>query len=447
MNIDYQKKKLQFYFRRMIWTKGKFPFDRNPCINYVAQRIFMVYHGLFVKDHWMSAAQLSFNTLMALIPVFAIIYAVASGFGFGDIVIEGCRKAFSSQPKIANALVTLSKNYIQYTHTGPILGVSLLFMLYSVYSLFTSIEAVFNNIWDIKVNRSVIKAIVNCLPMFLIIPILIVLFSGLSIFFYRVIDYIPHFRLLTPGLKLLINFILPWLLLSIFFLAMFSYMPNATVKLKSTLLPSVFTSLLIIVLQTGLVYAQVLFTSYNIIYGSLSALPLLMLWIQISWYIIIGAAEWAHANQSIGLGDLYQDKEKSFETRLNDCIMIVNLLCHRQGQKGGGSPYTIEELMTEAHLSYHDLSKCLRMLGDAKLIHRNLMKSDEGTRVYLLRQDSSDIRLGDMINALCRFPDSGSFSKSGKLTPAADSRIKELRSAYINGLNELLVKDCIREKG
>lgn len=442
MDICYRIKKQLYYFRRKIWEKGRVPFHGNKRV-YLAQRLFMVFHGLFVKDHWMSAAQLSFNTLMALIPVLAIIYAVASGFGFGDIVVEECRKAFSSQPKIANALVTLSRNYIQYTHTGPILGFCLLLLLYSVYSLFTSIEAVFNNIWDIRVNRSLLKSFVDCLPMFLIIPILIILFSGLSIFFYRVIDYITYFRLLAPGLKVLINFILPWLLLTIFFLAMFSYMPNATVQLRSILLPSVLTALLIILLQTGLVYAQVLFTSYNIIYGSLSALPLLMLWMQLSWYIIIGAAEWAHADQAIGQGNLYQDKKKSFEARLNDCIIIVNLLCRRQGQPNGGTPYTIKELLSDTQLGYHDLYICLRMLADTGLIHRNLTKADEGTPVFLLRKDSSAIRLGDMISVLCRFPNTANSSARHSLTPSTIARINALRTAYIDGLNNLLVKDCV----
>ena len=66
----------------------------------------------------MSAAQLTYNTLMAIIPVFAIVYAIASGFGFGDVIIEECRKAFRAQPQVAEALVSLSKNYIHYTHTG-----------------------------------------------------------------------------------------------------------------------------------------------------------------------------------------------------------------------------------------------------------------------------------------------------------------------------------------
>jgi membrane protein len=82
---------------------------------YLLQRLYMVYHDLFVQKHWGFAAQLTFNTMMAIIPVFAIIFAVGRGFGFEESIANWCREVFASQPQVAEAIVQLSTSYIHYT--------------------------------------------------------------------------------------------------------------------------------------------------------------------------------------------------------------------------------------------------------------------------------------------------------------------------------------------
>lgn len=138
--------KLIFFFKRQIWRHSYVRFKDNPLI-YIAQRLYLVFNGLFVERHWGYAAQLTYNTLMALVPMFAAILAIARGFGFEDYIVEWCRQLFANQPNTAKVVLNLAKSYINYTHTGVILGISLVWMLYSVISLFNNIEAVFNGIW------------------------------------------------------------------------------------------------------------------------------------------------------------------------------------------------------------------------------------------------------------------------------------------------------------
>lgn len=441
MGLHYRYTRFLYNLRRGIWQVGNVPLNRQYWRVYLGQRLYVAFHGLFLKEHWMSAAQLTFNTLMAIIPVFAIVYAIANGFGFGDLIVEECRKAFASQPKIADAIVTLSKNYIHYTHTGIVLGISFAFMLYSVLSLFNNIETVFNRIWETRSDRSIGRTIVDYTSMLFIVPICVIFFSGISVFFYSIIDYIPSYQLLTPVVKGLIQFLIPLGLLTLFFIAAYTYIPNTTVKLQYVLFPSVLAAVSIILLQMVFVHFQILFTSYSIIYGSLAALPLLMLWMQISWSIVIGFAELAHANQEIGRGNRYRDIEESMNVRLQQCAIILSLMCERQSR--GGAPMTMKDLVGETHMGYHSLRKCLTLLKKARYVHGNLADKTSGTEMFVLSRDSRDIMFGKLYDALMLQPH-GSYDAQYnlRLKPELSERMREIHQKYINSLDALPVANC-----
>ena len=444
MSIHYRLLRLTYQFRRGIWAKGSVPFDKAHWRVYLAQRLYMVFHGLLIKEHWMSAAQLTYNTLMAIIPVFAIVYAVANGFGFGDLIIEEVKKAFASQPQVADALVTLSQNYIHYTHTGIVLGISFVFMLYSVLSLFNNVEAVFNRIWGTHDDRSFGRMVVDYTSMLFIVPIVIIVFSGLSVFFYSTLCYLPSFQLLTPLVKAALKFLVPLVILSLFFMALYLYIPNTNVHLRYVFIPSLLAAFCVMVLQIVFLHFTVLFTSYSIIYGSLAALPMLMLWLQLSWYIGIGFAELAHANQEIGRGNLYEDREESFEARLRDCSIILSILCKRQQR--GAAPMTLSDLMDETKIGYRSLRRSLKMLSQARLIHANLAEKSEGKNVYVLRSDSN-IGLGDIYDALLRSPYTRTSSRTPwRLTTEVRKQIKAMHREYINALNSIDVASCAERK-
>lgn len=440
MSLHYKYLKLVYQFKRGIWNEDNVRFDRDHWRVYCAQRLYLTFHGLFLKEHWTAAAQLTCNTLMAIIPVLAIIYAISSGFGFGNIMVKELQEAFVSQPKVASALVTLSQNYIHYTHTGVVIGISLVFMLYTVISLFNNIEAVFNKIWGTSVNRSLGRRIVDYTAMLFIVPICMIVFSGLSVFFYSLIDLIPSFNMLTPILRMSIQVVIPLFILTIFFMAAFTYVPNTKVHLKYVWLPALMAAVCIFILQTIFVHFQMFFTSYSIIYGSLSALPLLMLWLQISWYIGIACSELAHANQELGRGNRYRDRAESIETRLNECAIILSLLCQRQ--RRGASPATIRYLLKETHINYNSLRVSLEMLSHARLIHADLSKKNDSIDVFVPTRDSTDISLGDMTRALLGYPRENTVRKfPWHIRPEVKAKLEEMRNKYIKTLNSISVID------
>ncbi|MBM6993375.1 MAG: YihY/virulence factor BrkB family protein [Prevotella sp.] len=425
--------KFFYFFKRAIWAKGNVGFRENPLV-YLAQRLYMVFQGLFVENHWGYAAQLTFNTMMAIIPVFAVIFAVGRGFGFEDYIAEWCRQVFVSQPQVGEAILTLSKSYIGYTHTGVVIGISLVFMLYSGISLFNNIEDVFNGIWAVKKERSFTNAIIDYVSIVFLVPLAIILFSGLSVFFYSILGRLPDFQVLTPMFKALIRFLVPLAVLTLFFTLLYAFLPNTKVRLSMVWFPAMLAGLCIIGLQTVYVHFQVLFTSYSVIYGSLAALPLLMLWMQLSWFICIGFAELGRANQELADGHLGEDRRDSIMEKVRKSGVVLSLLCRRQRQ--GSGPALTRDLLQQTHYSYAQLMRSLGILIEARLVART--QKEDGTEVYTLNRDGSMLGTGEMVRAvLGRKSPQRDDDPALRISAAAERQIEDMMEEFLKTLDNI----------
>ena len=169
-------------------------------------------------------------------------------------------------------------------------------LLWTVINLITNIEITFNRIWQIKKARSMYRKITDYFSMFLLMPILIVISGGLSIFMSTTLKYIEDFVLLAPILKFLIRLI-PFALTWFMFTGLYIYMPNTKVKFKHALIAGVLAGTAHQAFQFLYISGQLWVSRYNAIYGSFAALPLFLLWLQISWTICLFGAELTYAGQ------------------------------------------------------------------------------------------------------------------------------------------------------
>jgi membrane protein len=431
--------KILYYFRRTIWEEGSVKFREHPLV-YMAQRLYMVFKGLFVENHWGYAAQLTFNTMMAIIPVFAVIFAVGRGFGFEEYISAWVHRLFASQPDVAEAILKLAGSYIEYTHTGVVIGISLVFMLYSVISLFNNVEGVFNGIWAVKRERNWGTAAFDYVSIIFLVPMAIILLSGLSVFFNSILGHLPDFQLLTPLLKTVIGFVVPLAVLTLFFTLMYTFVPNTKVRPSMVWFPALLAGLCIIGLQTVYIHYQVLFTSYSIIYGSLAALPLLMLWMQLSWFICIGFAELGRANQELTEGHLGEDRADSLLEKIRKSGVVLSLLCQRQ--RRGGGPCPMSELLALTHFSYAQVMRSLNILVDARLVARTF--ADDGIEVYTLNHDAGELGVGTMVKAILgRKTPVQQSGNSLQPSPEVERQLEEMTQEYLSAMDAVNVESFV----
>lgn len=244
------------------------------------------------------AAALTYSTLLSLVPILAVVFAIARGFGYNKYIEIWFRQMMSSQPQVADLIVDFVNRYLVHTQSGVFLGVGLLFMLYTVLMLVNNVEETFNEIWRVSNARPLMRSLVNYLAMFFVFPIMILVSMGLSIFMATVANAVEHFALLSSAVRLLLD-VSPFLLLSLLFVLLYVYMPNTKVKWSCAIIPGILAGGAMYLLQLFYIYSQIWVTGYNAIYGSFAALPLFMLWVQISWTICLFGAQLTYTNQNL----------------------------------------------------------------------------------------------------------------------------------------------------
>lgn len=264
----------------------------------IYRKIYLTIRFFTTKRVMTEAAALTYSTLLAIVPILAVVFAIARGFGYNKYIELWFRDALSSQPQAAEVIVGFVNSYLVHTKSGIFLGVGLIFMLYTVLMLVNNVEETFNRIWQVNNSRPIIRSLTNYLAMFFLFPIIIVVSTGLSIFMATIADSMKGVVLLGPVVYKLLD-VSPYILLSLLFIGLYVYLPNTKVKLSSAIVPGILAGIAMQVLQIVYIHSQLWVTGYNAIYGSFAALPLFMLWVQISWTICLFGAQLTYTNQNM----------------------------------------------------------------------------------------------------------------------------------------------------
>ena len=364
----------------------------------IVKKLYLTIRFFTAKRVLTKAAALTYSTLLAIVPILAVVFAIARGFGYNRYIEVWFRDAFKSQPQAADVIIGFVNSYLIHTKSGIFLGIGLIFMLYTVLMLVSNIEQTFNEIWQVKKPRSIFRTFTDYLAMFFVFPIIIVLTSGLTIFLATMAKGVPDFLLLGPMVRFLIDLV-PYVLMAGLFIALYVFMPNTHVRPSCVIVPGILAGIAMQWLQFFYIHSQIWVSSYNAIYGSFAALPLFMLWVQISWTICLFGAELCYTNQNLDYFSYDTTTEDiSHRYRLMLCALLMGRICRRFAS--GGQPYTALELREETGIPIRVLVDLLYELIEARLLIE--ISSDEKgeTSTYMPAEDIARLNLGTMISRL-----------------------------------------------
>lgn len=344
------------------------------------------------------ASALTYSTLLAIVPILAVVFAIARGFGYNKYIEVWFRDAFSSQPQVSEVIIGFVNSYLVHTKSGIFLGVGLIFMLYTVMMLVNNIEVTFNEIWQVKKKRSIFRTITDYLAMFFLFPILIVISSGISLFLATMADSMAGFQLLGWAVKGLID-LSPYILMSLMFIGLYVFMPNTHVKVKNAIVPGILAGIAMQLVQFFYIHSQIWVTGYNAIYGSFAALPLFMLWVQISWTICLFGAELTYTSQNLDYYD-YDAKTDDISHRyqLMLAALLMSHVCSRFAE--GKSALTADDLRSRTGLPIRIVNDLLYKLMEAGLLIE--VSSDEKSEAskFVPAESLDNLNLGVMVDRL-----------------------------------------------
>jgi len=322
------------FIRIDIWRirLADLPFGKSFLIKQL-RIILLAFRGYNEDRCILRASSLTFYTLLSIVPVAAMFFGVAKGFGFEKRLESQLFERFPGQEEVLSQVIRFSSSLLEQTRGGLIAGIGMVVLFWSVLKVLGHIEMALNDIWEIKESRSWGRKFSDYLSIMLISPILVLMSGSVTVFITTQVTEITQKVALLGIFSPLISFslkLMPYVLIWILFTILYIIMPNTKVTFKAGFLGGVIAGTLYQIAQGAYISFQIGAAKYNAIYGSFAALPLFLMWLQISWWIVLFGAELSFANQNVDTYEYEPDSLKvsaGFKKLLT--LQIIHLLIKR----------------------------------------------------------------------------------------------------------------------
>lgn len=349
------------------------------------------------------ASSLTFYSLLSVIPVAAIAFGIAKGFGLDQNLEEIITRELKTQPEVLNWLLHVSRTALQETRGGYIAGVGVIILFWSVMSLLSQIESSFNHIWQIRSSRPWYRKFTDYLTIMLIAPVLLILSSSITVFIgTKFPEYIADASILDffkPLISFLVKFapyILTWIILTVLFMIM----PNTKVRFRPAFVAGIVVGTVLQLLQWLYIDLQFGISKLSTIYGSFAAIPLFILWLQSSWIIVLLGAELSFANQNLSRYEFESEAlNVSYFQKRALVLMIMNMIIRNFSV--GNKPISAEKISASLKIPVRLVRDILQDLNGCSLvsiIHENEHKE----RLYQPALDINKLSVSYVLTKLDR---------------------------------------------
>lgn len=320
----------------------------------------------FVNDDCYSkASALAFYTLLSIVPVLAVFFGIAKGFGFEEAFKE-ISNQFFQQPEIGYKLVEFAHTQLKNVQGGLIAGIGTLVLLWTVIGLLINVESIFNQIWKVKKGRSYAQKTRDYLIIFFIAPLFFIISSSLNIYLTQELHTIAQGQVffkvagsLLLSLLKLFPYVLSWMLFTFLYL----FIPNTSVHWREGLIAGAIAGTAFQLWQWVYIYFQIGLASYGAIYGSFAAVPLFMIWLQVSWLIVLLGAEIAVEIEN----NFFMPNRKARLLSFKQASLLIVYQCIEAFNQGQ-SPLTDLKLARQLGMPLNHLHTILENLCQHKIL-------------------------------------------------------------------------------
>jgi membrane protein len=395
-------KKLQKFLKQDIWrirTREAKGF-RGKCIRLL--RIFLLSFSQFSSDMCsLRASALTFYSLLSIVPVLAMSFGIAKGFGLDKLLREKIMEAMQGQQEVLTRIITFAETMLDNTKGGLVAGVGVALLLWSVIQVLGNIESSFNDIWGIKKQRSLGRKFTDYLSLMMIAPVLYIVATSATVFAASQVTAITQklaflgavAPLIMMGIKL-VTFLVFGGLLTYLYIAM----PNGKIHFKSALLGGIVAGVLYQVVQWIYIRFQVGVSSAGAIYGSFAALPLFLIWLQMSWRIVLYGAELAFSHQNEQTFEFEQDcLSANYEIRKLLSLRIAQMCVARFAE--GLAPLSAEGIAAQLEMPVRLTRDLLFRLTEANIL-TIVQGESERDRLYQPARDVGNMTVHFVIGQM-----------------------------------------------
>jgi membrane protein len=422
------------FFTTDIWKIQQRDFSRATWLLIRQVRILVVaLRGLGEDQIQLRASALTFNALLSVVPLAAVVFGIAKGFGLDKALERYLVEDLQMHGEVVTRILDFSRTLLETTKGGLIAGIGVILLFWTIIRVLSNIESSFNDIWGISKARTLVRKISDYLSFMLVCPFLFVMSSTVTVVlasqFRLAAKKVWLLGALGPAFFLMLK-LAPLFLLWLLFTFIYIFMPNTKVTFKSGALAGVIAAVLFQFFQVLYINTQIWIAKYNAIYGSFAALPLFLVWLQMSWLIVLLGAEYSFAQQNVETYEFehaYHEVSYSFKRLLS--LRIAHALVHNFSR--GEAPWSAVQISQELDIPLRLVRELVRELRDAGVIAQ-VVSEDDRTVAYQPARSPDGITIQYVIDAL--------EQRGVDDIPVAKSRELKKLSTYLEGFHDHIAR-------
>lgn len=376
---------IQHFIRYDMWRHTTTEFNGlSQRLGYLLLRtIVLVVRGFASKNLNDTAKSLTFSLAFAIVPIMAMVVAIAKGFGMADAIEQYLNSTFLGEAGMVPTVMEMVDRYLATAQGGLFIGIGILILLWAVYSFFESVETAFNTIWNVAKSRSIIRKFSTYITIVISIAIVMVCNTGLNVFIHTNLNN-----------SLFVQFVICWVV----FTWMYMAIPYTRVRFFSALIPGILMGTLFKLLQMLSVYLLAMLSRTSIVYGAFASIPILMIWLQYTSLLILIGAEMSYAIQNNADFE-YEEDLNSMSRRYKDFVMLYLLSTIIKRFENDEAPLTAKELAIRDHLPIRLVNQLLSRLVETEVV-REVFVEDREERTYQPALDTHKISVGMVIDRI-----------------------------------------------
>jgi membrane protein len=337
-------------------------------------RVILLASRGFFRDHCQKTASvLTYYSLLNVVPVVAVAFAVAKGFGLEKLIEKQIHQMAAKanwQADITTQIISFSRKLLEQTKGGLIAGIGVILLFWTVISILGKIEESFNEIWEVNKSRTLIRKFSDYIALLALGPFLLIISSSATVLVTSqmkvIVTKIIFLGVFSKVIFLFLN-LLPYMSIWILLMLLYLIMPNTRISLRSAILGGVVAGTIAQIVQWVYIKFQIGVASYGAIYGSFAALPLFLAWIQMSWMIVLFGAQIAYSSKHYETFGFHPDYARmSFYSKKVLMLRIFHLLTKKFSL--GEKPLNISQIAHTLEIPVRLVRHLLLELSEVGLV-------------------------------------------------------------------------------
>ena len=393
------------FFETRIWATPLKDASRGRVFLYrVGRTVYATVRGFFDKELTSRAAALTYYTVLSIVPFLAFAFSLLKGFGAYQKIMQSSlrpylRDTFGGDSSLVEAFDQVLK-FVEKTSVSGLSVVGVLFLVYTSISMLSTVESALNDIWEAKSARSLVRKVTDYTTMIVVGPLLAVAAVTVSAAAQNSTFVAFLHRSLFGGLVDFLLGLTSFVLVCVSLVVLYVILPNVRVRFSSALFGGVVGGLLWQALLLLHVKFQIGVAKYNALYSGFAALPIFLVWLYLSWTIVLIGAQLAASHQ-------YEQRMKQavrakhIDQELKESLAVVVAAAVSRRFVEGRPPPTAAALAEALQVPQPAVEEVLQALVRANLFVR---VAEDGEPTYDPARDVDAVRMVDVEEAVRHDP-------------------------------------------